>query len=56
MACMIADFAGVRIDVPAALAMAQALGAAPDVAADLVAAITAGMTEARAKQAKERPE
>lgn len=54
MACMTADMAGARIDVPAALAMAQALGAAPDIAAELIAAIAAGLAEAHAKQAKER--
>jgi hypothetical protein len=56
MACVTADIAGVRLDMPAALAMAQALGAAPEAAVELLAAIAAGIAESQAKRAKERPE
>jgi hypothetical protein len=46
--------AGVRIDMAAALAMAQALGSAPEVTGELLAAIADGMAEAQVKRAKER--
>jgi hypothetical protein len=46
--------AGVRIDMAAALTVAQALGAAPEVAAELLAAVADGVAEAQMKQAKER--
>jgi hypothetical protein len=46
--------AGVRVDMAAALTVAQALGAAPEVAAELLAAIADGIAEAQVKRAKER--
>jgi hypothetical protein len=46
--------AGVRIDMAAALAIAQALGSAPEVTGELLAAIADGMAEAQVKRAKER--
>jgi hypothetical protein len=54
LACLTADMAGVRIDMAAALAVAQALGSAPEIAAELLAAIADGMAEAQVKRAKER--
>jgi hypothetical protein len=53
-ACMTADMAGTRIDMAAALAVAQALGASPEVTGELLVAIADGMAEAQVKQAKER--
>jgi hypothetical protein len=46
--------AGVRVDMAAALTVAQALGAAPEVAAELLAAVADGVAEAQMKRAKDR--
>jgi hypothetical protein len=45
-----ADMAGVRIDMAAALSVASSLGAPPEVAADLLVAIADGMAEGQVKR------
>ena len=50
LAAMVADMAGLRIDMAGALVIAIASGATPDAAADLLPSIVAGMHEAAAKE------
>lgn len=47
-AAFTADFAGTRLDMPSALALAASLGAQGWVAAGLLGAIAAGLAEAQA--------
>jgi hypothetical protein len=47
-AAITADFAGARLDMPSALALAGSLGAQAWVAAELLGAIAAGLAEAQA--------
>jgi hypothetical protein len=50
LAAVVADMAGLRIDMSGALAIAIAAGATSDAAADLLPSIVAGMHEAQAKE------